>query len=145
MTAPGCWVQFGPARSRTGAALPHLAAAVLSGALLVLPWLALKLLPSWYVCTMRSLTGVPCPFCGFTRAFGAVTAGHLLFAARLCPLAVLAYAAVAAFGVWHAAAWLSGGRMRAGPGLRRMLRPGRRGALILLGLLLANWAYRITM
>ena len=112
---------------------------------MVLPWLALKIMPSWYACAMRSLIGVPCPFCGFTRAFAAITGGQILYAARLCPLAILLYAAIAVFGLWHALTWLSGGRMRAGPRLLTMLKPSLKGTLVLAGLVLANWAYRIMM
>lgn len=47
-------------------------------------------------CTLKHWTGVPCPTCGMTRAFGALLAHDVLGALRLHPLApLLALGAVA--------------------------------------------------
>jgi glycerol-3-phosphate acyltransferase PlsY len=40
-------------------------------------------------CPLRALTGVPCPFCGFTTATVALTHGDLAAAASTSPLACL--------------------------------------------------------
>jgi Protein of unknown function (DUF2752) len=41
-------------------------------------------------CPLRTLTGVPCPFCGMTTATVALAHGQLAIAARTSPLACLA-------------------------------------------------------
>lgn len=103
----------------------------------------MKVVPSWYVCGFRSLTGIPCPCCGFTRSFAAITGGRILHALSVCPLAVALYACIVLLGLWCLMVWLSGGRIRPGPALLKFLQPSRKGALLLLGLVLLNWAYRI--
>lgn len=41
------------------------------------------------LCTFRSITGLPCPFCGTTRAFSAFSQGQFLESLRLNPLAFI--------------------------------------------------------
>lgn len=53
------------------------------------------------LCTLRALTGVPCPFCGGTTAAAAIGHGHLLAALRASPLAVLGAPVVAALPMWR--------------------------------------------
>jgi hypothetical protein len=45
-------------------------------------------------CPLRTLTGVPCPFCGMTTATVAITHGNWAAAAAVNPLAYLAAALV---------------------------------------------------
>jgi hypothetical protein len=100
------------------------AGAAMLGAALV--WPALPVHPP-YACPLRAVTGVPCPFCGMTRAVVAVVHGHVGASLRYNPagivIVVLALALVAG---WRAE------RVR----LPAWLLPA------LLGLL---WAYNLTL
>jgi hypothetical protein len=40
-------------------------------------------------CPLRSITGIPCPLCGMTRAVVAATHGHLLESLRFNPAGIL--------------------------------------------------------
>lgn len=40
-------------------------------------------------CPMRTLTGIPCPFCGMTRAVVAALHGHVLESLRFNPAGIL--------------------------------------------------------
>jgi len=59
-------------------------------------WPALPVHPS-VACPFRSITGVPCPFCGLTRAVVAAAHGHLVTSLAFNPagIVVLVLAAVA--------------------------------------------------
>ena len=59
-------------------------------------WPVLPFHPS-VACPFRSITGVPCPFCGLTRAVVAAAHGHLGTSLAFNPagIVVLAFAAVA--------------------------------------------------
>jgi len=49
------------------------------------------------LCWFRALTGHPCPFCGSTRAVGALCVGDLNTAWHLNPLGVIAFLCFAAY------------------------------------------------
>ena len=49
------------------------------------------------LCWFRALTGHPCPFCGSTRAAGALCAGDLNTAWHLNPLGVIAFLCFGAY------------------------------------------------
>ncbi len=49
------------------------------------------------LCWFRALTGHPCPFCGSTRAVGALCAGDLSTAWHLNPLGVIAFVCFVAY------------------------------------------------
>ncbi len=96
-------------------------------------------------CTFLALTGLPCPFCGFTRSFWAMAAGEWGFAFSNCPLAVFLYGGVLVLFAVNAAALLIGVRLERGRWL--ILGPtGKRWLWAAAGLLLtANWIYRMGM
>ena len=95
------------------------------------------------VCTFRNLTGWPCLFCGFTRAFVALAHGQWQAAATQCPAAIPLFGILAGLLAWHALGLLSGRIVTPGPALR----PGRWTWVLLLAgvvvILLANWIYRL--
>ncbi|MCX6995581.1 MAG: DUF2752 domain-containing protein [Kiritimatiellaeota bacterium] len=95
------------------------------------------------MCAFRNLTGYPCLFCGFTRAFVALAHGRWSAAALQCPAAIPVFAVAAGLLAWHALGLVSGRIIAPGSALR----PGRwTWALGLMGggaVLLANWIYRL--
>jgi hypothetical protein len=96
-------------------------------------------------CTFLHLTGYPCPFCGFTRAFWALGHGDLGRGLAVCPLAVPVYGVLLLVFAWNAVPLALGMTIRRGRLLR--LRPGQgRGAIGIAALFFAvNWAYRLAM
>jgi len=73
-------------------------------ALPVLHWLGLQ---SWIGCPFRALTGLPCPTCGYSRAYDLVSRGQLLAAMKFQPfvLVIVLWSGVAAvaavISVWR--------------------------------------------
>jgi hypothetical protein len=64
----------------------RIGATAMLGAALV--WPALPVHPP-YACPLRTLTGIPCPLCGMTRAVVAAVHGHLTTSLRFNPAGVL--------------------------------------------------------
>jgi len=60
-------------------------------------WNSDKLANGPVLCWFRALTGHPCPFCGSTRAVGALCAGSIVAAWKLNPLGVVAFMAFAIY------------------------------------------------
>jgi hypothetical protein len=123
----------------------HFPLAVFSAAALILPHcVTVKGLPR-IPCTFHYLTGYPCPLCGMTRSFWAISLGRWGEAWANCPLAFAVYLLVAGIFLWNAVAMACGIVLSRGP----LLRPKsgyRTAALITMAVLLAlNWAYRIGM
>lgn len=77
----------GSARSNAAAAIVH-RATVLLLAVVALATVHLPGRPST-LCALRSVTGVPCPFCGSTTAGVRLGSGDVLGALRASPVAVL--------------------------------------------------------
>ncbi|MBK9139339.1 MAG: DUF2752 domain-containing protein [Verrucomicrobia bacterium] len=110
--------------------------------LLALALIAAHVIELWQVplprCTTRSLTGVPCPFCGSTRTLMAAARGDLATAAALNPLVFIGLLAIP---VWLVALALErlAGRPLLPLSLARWHRV--RWGWVLTVVLLANWFY----
>ena len=113
-------------------------AAVLSSLALRPLWLALT--PHLRPCIFRSLTGIPCPTCGTTRAATAFLRGDLHDAFIANPLATLVGIAFVVGGViagiWATARW---------PVPRTKISLPFWARVTTIGIILANWIYLITL
>ena len=93
-------------------------------------------------CGFLRLTGYPCPFCGFTRAFLALGHGDPGGAWAVNPLGAVLYVLIALVFLWNAAGLLRGRPLPTG--LWRTTRNRSRWLLAAGILLLAlNWACRL--
>lgn len=123
----------------------HLLPALASGIPLLLSLVAsyhvIPLLP----CTFLKLTGIPGPFCGFTRSIWAISAGDWTYATINCPLAWPVYAALVLVFTWNAIGLLSGIKIIRGPVLRLTSLQKRRALFVIGVLILLNWAYRLML
>jgi hypothetical protein len=123
----------------------HLPLALITGIPLLISYLVpLKLLPM-IPCTLLRFTGYPCPFCGFTRAFWAISNGAWSDALLGYPLAGLLYVLIVFVFIWNTAGLLGGIIIARGTMLR--FEPRQTGWIIGLFfmLFLINWAYRLSM
>lgn len=115
---------------------------VSSGTFLVLAaWLALGL-PTPQ-CAFHSITGLPCPTCGATRAAIQFLHGHFGTSLRFNPLAFFAFCAVIIFDLYAVAALTTRARRLriesfSGAAIKRV----RAIALLLLA---CNWLYLLTV
>jgi hypothetical protein len=109
---------------------------------LTLALIAAHLVELWRLplpqCTTRSLTGVPCPFCGSTRTLMAAARGDFARAVALNPLTFVGLVAAAAWLIVRAAERLTGRRLR--PPVFEPRHGIRWGALLAVALV-ANWIY----
>jgi len=120
----------------------HLPIALLTGFGLFLPLcVSFKSLP-FINCTFLTVTGFPCPFCGFTRALWSISAGEWRDALYNCPLSLGVYGLMALFFMWHSSALLLGVKMKSGVyhWFKSVHTWWVIGALFFL-----NWAYRISL
>ena len=123
----------------------HLPLALITGIPLLISYLVpLKLLPM-IPCTLLRFTGYPCPFCGFTRAFWAISHGAWSDAMLGYPLVVLLYVLIVCVFIWNTAALLGGIIIARGTMLRFESR--QTGWIIgfIFALFLINWVYRLSM
>lgn len=67
-------------------------------------------LPKFDICTFHRLTGLPCPSCGMTRAFCAISHGDFAAAWRFNPFGFLFYAGVLTVPGWAAWKWRNPGK-----------------------------------
>ena len=139
------WIFRMRPRSYWDVVVYHLPLAVISGGALFLPYVAapreLPLLP----CSFLRLTGLPCPFCGFTRSFWAVATGEWWRALANCPLVFGIYFFTALLFVWNASALISGTVLLPGAAFRSTSEGRRKMAGVVCGLFLLNWVYRLSM
>ncbi len=92
----------------------HLPVALLTGLGLLLPLrVSFHFLP-FIKCTFLTVTGLPCPFCGFTRALWSISAGQWHDALRNCPLSLGVYGLMVFLFMWHSSALLLGVKMKSG-------------------------------
>ena len=121
----------------------HFPLALVTGIVLfVSRWIPGNLLPL-RPCTFLQLTGYPCPFCGFTRSFQAMSHGDWVSALYNSPIACLVYVAVVLVFAWNAAGLLLGVKISRNRFLRLKAGRARWGIAIFSVLLALNWAYRL--
>ncbi len=126
-------------------AVYHLPLALITAAALALPYfVSLRQLPLM-PCIFHSLTGYPCPFCGFTRSFWAISTGHWDAALANSPLSLAFYLTVWMVFLFNSGALLSGVVLKRGPALRLGAGYRRKAVTAILTLLATNWIYRISM
>ncbi len=90
-------------------------------------------------CPLRTLTGAPCPFCGFTTATIALTKGQWAAAARTSPLACIV--AVTALGTAPVLAARASGL--APPPRPASVRARRQIAIASGAVVAASWLYQL--
>lgn len=90
-------------------------------------------------CVFRSLTGLPCPSCGSTRAALALASGELLDALCLQPLFVVVCSVGAMFVVHALLATVTGNKLKIELAAAEWL--ALRGAMVVLVAL--NWSYLV--
>jgi hypothetical protein len=96
-------------------------------------------------CPFLRITGLPGPFCGFTRSIWAISAGNWAYAAVNCPLAWLLYAALLGGFACNAGSMLSGTKMTR-PWILSLNRDQANRAIgIVLALVLLDWIYRLCL
>ena len=123
----------------------HLPLALITGMPLLISFLVpLKLLPM-IPCTLLRFTGYPCPFCGFTRAFWALSHGSWSDALLSYPLAGLLYMLIVCVFIWNTAGLLGGIIIGRGTMLRLDLRQTGWIIGLIFILFLINWGYRLSM
>ncbi|NCD31785.1 MAG: DUF2752 domain-containing protein [Spartobacteria bacterium] len=120
--------------------LPVLAAALVMGCSL---WIPLQWIPVRH-CLFLRITGYPCFFCGYTRAFWSMSQGHVMHAWQDCPLAAGVWLAVVFFLAFHAGACVLRLRLRLSPSLRRHF-SFRSLVFFGMGVIVLNWCYRLAM
>jgi hypothetical protein len=96
-------------------------------------------------CTLLKLSGIPCPFCGFTRAIWAISAGEWAYATHSCPLAWLVYLLLLGVFTYNTTVLLSGAKLTKRRIFPTGIRWTRWAAGIGLVLLLLNWGYRLAL
>ena len=130
-------------RSYWDVAGTHLPFALITGTALLLSHLVPRSLLPLKACAFLHLTGYPCPFCGFTRSFWAVSEGDWAFAVWNSPLTCLLFIIATLLFAWNAAGLLLGVKIVRGKIFR--LKPVQaRWAMVFGALLLfLNWGYRL--
>ena len=98
-----------------------------------------------FECPFLNITGLPGPFCGFTRSIWAISAGDWTYATANSPLTWLLYVALVSVSTWNAGCMLLGIK-RKRPCILKLTRiQANRAAGITLVLVLLNWLYRLCL
>lgn len=92
------------------------------------------------LCTVRAISGLPCPGCGLTRSVVAALHGELARAVAAHPIGPLVLAWLLLEGARHAL-WLAVPKRRAAIEVGGRLLD--RGGLLLAGVLFATWVVRL--
>jgi hypothetical protein len=123
----------------------HLPLALVTGIPLLLSILVpLDLIP-YPACTFLKLTGLPCPFCGLTRSFWAISSGDWTYAAFNYPLSFVLYFVTVLTFAWNITGLLTGMRISGGR-LIHHLKEWRNWIIAIISLLIAlNWTYRLML
>jgi len=98
-----------------------------------------------FECPFLNITGLPGPFCGFTRSIRAISAGDWVYATVNCPLAWLLYAALVSVFSWNAGCILFGIKTTRRNILRLNRVRANRAIGIVIALVLLNWIYRLCL
>ena len=123
----------------------HLPLALVTGIPLLISFLLpLNLLPL-LPCSVLQFSGYPCPFCGFTRSFWAISAGDWTYALWNAPLAGLVYVIFVGVFVLNATALFGGIRIKRGNTWRLSSRQTRCLVAFIAVLFLINWLYRLSL
>ena len=133
-----------PPRTRLDIVGMQLALALTAGIPLLLSFLVPINRLGMFECPFFNITGLPGPFCGFTRSIWAISAGDWVFATVNCPLAWLLYAALISVFTWNAGCLLLGGNMTGKFILSTNRNRANRIAGIAITLILLNWIYRLS-
>jgi hypothetical protein len=139
------WIVWYRPQSCWDAAVVHLPWALITGIPLLMSFLVpLHILPL-IPCTLLRFTGYPCPFCGFTRSFWAMSAGDWTYALWNFPLSGLLYGLFAVGFIWNSVALLGGIRLKRGRAIRLNSLKNRYLIAFLSVLFLINWVYRLSL
>lgn len=140
-----CWVSWTRPQSYWDVVVVHLPLALVTGIpLLIFSLVPLQLFPM-IPCTFLRFTGYPGPFCGFTRAFWAISHGSWSAALANCPLAGLLFVLVVIVFAWNAAGLTGGIIIKPGTILTINRGQGRYIIGLISVLFLINWIYRLSM
>ncbi|MBI3832244.1 MAG: DUF2752 domain-containing protein [Planctomycetes bacterium] len=93
-------------------------------------------LPNLPVCWFKNTTGLPCPGCGLTRAFCAISHGDFGAAWSFNPFGFLFYAGAVALAVWPVLVWKF-------PRLENVRPAARRVVWFVFGLIAAMWVFGV--
>ena len=141
----GRWIKWYRPSSYWDVVIPHMLFAMITGIPVIVSFLfpinAMPLIP----CTFLKLTGYPCPFCGFTRAFWSMSSGDFQSALGNTPLAVLLYIVFILFFLINTTALITGLRISRGNLLRFNRRKARWITFSVFFLIILNWFYRVIM
>lgn len=112
----------------------HILAGLSGLALLVSAFFTPGTLPVLPLCWFKAQTGWPCPGCGLTRAFCAISHGELDLAWQFNPFGFLFYGLAVIFVLWPLLVW----RL---PKLAAWNPFARRAGWFVIGLVAAMWAF----